>query len=310
MSRLARALLDLHAAGVRIAYFGLPLAALLLLDDGVEVELAVLSRTDAPGRRRLVARLGRGRVLARDEASWEDVGARLREVEPDLVVSWFWTTKLPPSLVGEARLGGIGVHPSLLPRHRGPDPYFAAIDQGDRETGVTVHRIDEEYDTGAILASRAMAIGDDWNAWQLARRLDRPSVALLRDVVARFGRGEKIPEQKQDETLASWAPLPTLTDCALSWSWPTDRLLRRIRALSPAPGAFTEIGASMLTVLEARVASRFPRALEPGEAAVVDGAAVVRTADGAVELVRGEVEGTWLDAGGLATFVAHGGELG
>src|SRR5258706_7732737 len=162
---------------VRIAYLGLPLAALLLLEDGFEIDLAVLSRTDAPGRRRLVRKLGEARVHARGSVAWDDIAGLLRAARPDLLVSWFWTTKLPTSLVDMARLGGIGVHPSLLPRHRGPDPYFAAIDQGDTVTGVTVHRIDDEYDTGSILASRSVEIEPGWNAWQLARRLDRPSLA-------------------------------------------------------------------------------------------------------------------------------------
>jgi methionyl-tRNA formyltransferase len=294
---------------VRIAYFGLPLAALLLSGDGHSIEVAVLSRLDAPGRRRLTRRIGRERVFARADTSIDEMAGRLRREPPDLVVSWFWTTKLPSSLVTTARLGGIGVHPSLLPRHRGPDPYFAAIDQGDRVTGVTVHRIDEEYDTGAILASRELAIGDDWNAWQLARRLDRPSLALLREVVGRLARGETMPEQTQDESRASWAPAPSVSDCALTWSWPTVKLLRRVRALAPAPGAFTEIGSRMVTVLELCPARHFPRVLLPGEAAVVEGAAVVRTGDGAVELVRGEVDGTLLDRDALARLVAHGGEM-
>jgi methionyl-tRNA formyltransferase len=294
---------------VRIAYFGLPLAALLLSSDGHPIDVAVLSRTDAPGRRRLISELGRERVLARDDVSLDEIAELLRRNPPDLVVSWFWTKKLPVEIVASARLGGIGVHPSLLPRHRGPDPYFAAIDQGDPITGVTVHRIDREYDTGAILASRALAIDADWNAWQLARRLDRPSLALLRDVVGRLARGETVPEQKQDEARATWAPLPSLADSALAWSWPTDKLLRRVRALAPAPGAFTEIGGRMVSVLEARAAGQYPRALVAGEAAVVGGAAVVRTGDGAVELVRGEVEGILLDRGGLASLVAHGGEM-
>src|SRR6266550_2765502 len=68
---------------VRIAYFGLPLAALLLLDDGIEVELAVLSRVDAPGRRRIFSRLGPNRMLALGDASWEELGARLRASRPD-----------------------------------------------------------------------------------------------------------------------------------------------------------------------------------------------------------------------------------
>lgn len=309
MSRLARGRTAGHAGGVRIVYFGLPLAALLLASDGVAIELAFLSQIGAPGERRLTRQLGQERVHAGTDVSWDEIASWVRAARPDLLVSWFWTTKLPPSLVRLARLGGIGVHPSLLPRHRGPDPYFAVIDQGDRVTGVTVHRIDQEYDTGAVLASRSIEVGEGWNAWQLARRLDRPSIALLRDVVARLDTGETIPEEKQDDTRATWAPLPSDSDCALSWSWPTDKLLRRVRALAPAPGAFTEIGSQAVTILDARPAERFPRALFPGEAAVVGGAAVVRTGDGAVELVRGETGGTLLDRGGLASLVAHGGKL-
>jgi methionyl-tRNA formyltransferase len=294
---------------VRIAYFGLPLAALLLSTDGHPIDLAVLSRVDAPGRRRLARKLGPERVFAREDVSLDEVARVVRARRPDLLVSWFWTTRLPLEIVAAARLGGIGVHPSLLPRHRGPDPYFAAIDRGDAVTGVTVHRIAEEYDTGAILASRELAIGSDWNAWQLARRLDRPSLALLREVVGRLARGETLDEREQDDREASWAPQPSLADCALAWSWPTEKLLRRIRALAPAPGAFTEMGTRMVTVLDARAAPQYPRALLPGEAAVVGAAAVVRTGDGAVELVRGEVDGILLDREGLASLVAHGGEM-
>lgn len=126
-----------------------------------------------------------------------------------------------------ARLGGIGVHPSLLPRHRGPDPYFAAIDQGDDVTGVTVHRIAADYDTGEILGARNVAIAESWNAWQLARRLDRPSLSLLRETVAKLSAGETLPALVQDESEATWAPLPSLSDCALRWSWTTERVLRR-----------------------------------------------------------------------------------
>ena len=211
--------------------------------------------------------------------------------------------------MARARLGGIGVHPSLLPRHRGPDPYYAVIDQGDTVTGVTVHRIASEYDTGAMLGSRAMAIGPEWTAWQLARKLDRPSLELLRETVLRLARGEVVPEQDQDESLASWANSPSASDCALVWSSSTAAILRRIRALSPAPGAFTEIHGQLLTILKARGATAYPRALEPGEAAVVDGTAIVRTADGAIELLVGEIDELRFDRAALATLVAQGREL-
>jgi methionyl-tRNA formyltransferase len=206
-------------------------------------------------------------------------------------------------------MGGIGVHPSLLPRHRGPDPYFAAIDQGDAVTGVTVHRIAADYDTGPMLAARSIEVSERWNAWQLARRLDRPSLALLRETVAGFARGETIAEQEQDEAGATWAPLPSLADCALRWSWSTAKLLRRIRALSPVPGAFTEVRGVILTILDARPAADYPRALASGEAAAVGETAVIRTGDGAIALVRGEIDGHVLDEGGLARLIARGGDL-
>jgi methionyl-tRNA formyltransferase len=294
---------------LRIAYFGLPLAALLLLEDGRQIDIALLSRTDAVGGRRLRRRLGEDRVFARGELPQDELETRLGDIRPDLVVSWFWTTKLPVSLVRNARLGGIGVHPSLLPRHRGPDPYFAAIDQGDEETGVTVHRIEAEYDTGAILGALRLAISPEWNAWQLARRLDRPSLMLLRETVGKIAAGEEVSERDQDESRATWAPLPSLSDCALRWSWTTDKVLRRIRALSPAPGAFTEIQGSVLTILAARATDQYPRALAAGEAAVVGATVVIRTADGAAALVRGEIDGSVLDEEGLAALVARRGNL-
>ena len=233
---------------MRLAFFGLPLAALLLLADGHEIAFCVLSRKDSPGRRRLTRMLG-GHVQLRGDLAEDQIIERMNRRQPDLLVSWFFTAKLPMSIVLAAKGGGVGVHPSLLPRHRGPDPYFAAIDQGDRVTGVTVHRIEAEYDTGAILASRELPIDPSWNAGQLARQLDRPSLALLRDTVRRLAAGESILERAQDEALASFAPTPSDADCALAWSWPVDRVLRRVRALAPSPGAFTEIGGKILTVL-------------------------------------------------------------
>ena len=100
--------------------------------------------------------------------------ARVRAAAPDLLVSWFWTKRIPARLLSVAP--AVGVHPSLLPRHRGPDPYFWAIDAGDETTGVTAHRLDATYDTGPILAQRTLEIRPSWDAWRLARALDRPSL--------------------------------------------------------------------------------------------------------------------------------------
>src|SRR5690606_41502429 len=166
--------------------------------------------------------------------------ARLERDRPDLLVSWFWTRRLSSTWLALPRRGALGVHPSLLPRHRGPDPYFWAIDSGDRETGVSVHLLEPEYDTGAVLDVERLEVGER-TSWQLARALDRPSLRALRRVVAAYASGTPPPAVPQAEALARQAPEPTGDLLRVRWEWPTERVLRRIRALSPVPGLALEL---------------------------------------------------------------------
>lgn len=280
---------------LRIAYFGLPIGALLLLRDGHELVVTALPPVPAPGRRRLARRLS-GRALdglvlgVALEARVDRVLGPNSEAlggNVDLVVSWFWTRKLPERWLRLGRFGGVGVHPSLLPRHRGPNPYFWAIDEGDRETGVTAHRLDPDYDSGPIYAVRTLEVGER-NSWQLAHALDRPSLALLREVVRAFASGRPPSATPQDEARATQAPEPSGALLRVDWSWPTARVLRRIRALAPVPGLQLAIRGIELEVVAAVVARDYPAALEPGEAGVLDQAPwlVIRTGDGAIALTE------------------------
>ena len=246
-------------------------------------------------------------MLDRPDVRRPEFAARVRAARVDLIVSWFWTTRIPPTVLDAAPLGSVGVHPSLLPRHRGADPYFWAIDSGDRVTGVTAHRLAATYDTGDILAQRKLAIDPSWNAWTLARRLDRPSLALLREVVGQIARGTPPPPRPQDEALATLAPEPSDVLLALAWREPGDAIVRRIRAASPWPGAFTMLGEAVVTITRAGLTDDLPRALRPGEAAVrSDGVAVVRARDQGVLLLEGRDEDeTPLDAGALARLVGR-----
>ncbi|HEX6277687.1 MAG TPA: formyltransferase family protein [Polyangiaceae bacterium] len=295
---------------LRIAYFGLPLAACLLHADGHDVRVAVLPPVFGPGRRRLGRSIGGERILRATvlgDALDRSVEAAIAREKPELLVSWFWTRRIPARVLERVPLGGIGAHPSLLPRHRGPDPYFWAIDAGDATTGVTIHRLTERYDDGAILDSSALSIGS-MNAWQLARALDRPSLALLRKTVRAFSEGERPAGKAQDETLATAAPEPGDDDLRVDFGWPTERALRRIRALAPLPGLALDIEGLELVVTRARRADDFPLALEPGEAAVVGDPAhvVLRTGDGAFAVERAVLE---LESGETALSEAETGAV-
>jgi methionyl-tRNA formyltransferase len=275
-------------SGFRIAFFGLPLAACLLSEDGHDVCFAVLAPiAGPPGRRRLARKIGEERVIEAGmagDALETIIDQRLSMCRPDLLVSWFWTRKLPARWLRTARLGGVGVHPSLLPRHRGPDPYFWAIDTGDVISGVTLHQLTPEYDDGHILLQATLAT-EGRNAWQLARALDRPSLRVLREGVSRMAGRRALTPTPQRPEQATWAPSPEGPLLRVTWSWPTERVLRRIRALSPEPGLALELAGVKLFVTAAEETSAFARALEPGEAGV-EGAppfrAVIRTGDGAI----------------------------
>lgn len=301
---------------MRIAFVGLPIAALLLRDDGHDVVWAGICRRDAIGTRRLRRAIGRENVSMMPDL--ERLASAVAARKPELVVSWFWTRKVPASFRAVAPLGALGVHPSLLPRHRGPDPYFWAIDAGDGVTGVTAHALDDEYDTGAILARRELAIAPSWNAWTLAKKLDRPSLALLREVVGAYASGSPPRPIRQDDALATEAPQPSDDDLEIRWTDDAARIERRVRAASPWPGAFTALGDVELTLTRVRAIAgerRLVAALEPGEAVVrEDGVAVVRARDGIVELLggrsaaegddEGDEDELELDAAGIAALIS------
>ena len=241
-----------------------------------------------------------------DGARESDVERALGANPPDLILSWFWTRRLPEAWLAHAALGGYNVHPSLLPRHRGPNPYFAAIDAGDSVTGVTLHRLDANYDTGAIVATASVPVGER-NAWQLARALDRPSLQLLREAAgwARDGGLPKpCPQLEQD---ATWAGEPDGDQLRVDWHWSTLRILHRIRALAPVPGLALAIHGIDFFVTRARAASVPALALDPGEAQLGEGVVVIRTGDGAVAIeraVHAETEAD-LDAASLASLLAE-----
>lgn len=236
--------------------------------------------------------------------------AQVRASKPELLVSWFWTKRIPEALLRLPRLGTVGVHPSLLPRHRGPDPYFWTILEGDREAGVTAHRLERDYDTGAILGQKRIAVDPTWTAWRLAKRLDRPSLALLREVVRAFSQGRAPAERPQDATLVTEAPSPSEESLHLDVrTQPAEALERLVRAASPYPGAVIEVEGETIVVTRAAVALA-PCALAPGEAATVNGRAVIRAADTGLALlagriVRDDADDADLDEAELGALVAR-----
>jgi len=201
----------------------------------------VITQPDRPGHRQKitappvkVAALELGlEVLQPEKIREASVVEQVRALEPDLVVVVAYGQIIPPSLLAIPRSGVVNVHASLLPRHRGASPVAHAIIAGDRETGVTIMRMDEQLDHGPVLATRSTPIGEREDAPALTARLAEMGADLL---VETLGRWDEIEPVAQQDRLATVAPRLRKEDGELEWDSSAKDIDRRVRALQPWPG--------------------------------------------------------------------------
>jgi methionyl-tRNA formyltransferase len=175
---------------------------------------------------------------------------------------------LPTSFLHAPRFGCINVHFSLLPHYRGAAPVNWAIVRGEKETGVTTMQIDEGLDTGPILLQRSTRIGDQETATELMERLSVEGAELLSETLSRL---DNIKPRRQDEELATLAPLLRREDGLIDWSIDAFQIETRVRGFQPWPNAFTTCQGTRLVISRAR-AERIERsAVAVGEIVTAHG---------------------------------------
>ena len=175
---------------------------------------------------------------------------RLRELAPDFLIVVAYGQILPAAVLGIPRLGAINVHASLLPRWRGAAPVARAILAGDRETGVTIMKMDEQLDHGPILAVRATSIGGEEDAGALTDRLAEMGAELLVETLANF---DDLRVTGQDHQAATVASKLTKSEGELDWSMGPLDIDRRVRGLQPWPGAILPTARGRVKVLKGHV---------------------------------------------------------
>jgi methionyl-tRNA formyltransferase len=159
---------------------------------------------------------------------------------------------LPRAILESPRRGFLNVHASLLPRWRGAAPIQRAILAGDRESGITIMQMDQGLDTGPILLRRAIEIGPKETGAGLHDRLASLGAELIVEALEGLAAGRLRPTPQPAEG-ASYAAKLTREEERLDWREPAVQLDRRVRALTPRPGAWCEIAGERVKVLEAEV---------------------------------------------------------
>lgn len=178
------------------------------------------------------------------------VQSRLRALAPDLAVVAAYGLLLPEAVLAIPRLGCLNLHASLLPRWRGAAPIQRAIMAGDTLTGVCLMRMEKGLDTGPVYACRTTPIGPRETAGSLHDRLAALAAELLLAELPAIAAGTAVPTPQPSEG-ASYAAKIAPEDQRLDFGRSAAELDRRIRALSPAPGAWCLARGERLLVLEA-----------------------------------------------------------
>ncbi len=234
----------------KIVFMGTPefavpsLKKLLSSPDRV---VAVVTQPDRPrgrGRRlrpspvKKVAEQAGIEVLQPERASSPEFIEKIRAYAPDLLVVAAYGQILKQELLDVPKIMPINVHGSLLPKYRGAAPIQWAILNGEKETGITIMKMDAGMDTGPILLQKAIPIGDEETFGELYERMAHLGAELLLKAITGLKNGEISPVPQPEEGV-SYAPFITKEMCLIDWSKSARELNCLVRALDPAPGAYT-----------------------------------------------------------------------
>ena len=288
----------------RIVFMGTPafacpsLEALLASGDPV---VAVVCQPDRPRGRGLAVLPPETKRIATErgipvlqptrlrDAAFEEA---LRSFRPDLVVVAAYGRILPRTVLDVPVHGCVNVHASLLPRHRGAAPVERALIEGDVETGITIMLMSGGLDEGDIVLQRSLSIRADHTGGALRADLARLGAETLLEALEGMKSGRLAPRPQPAEGV-TMAPRIERSHCRIAWDRPAVEIERLVRALAPAPSAFTTLDGKVLKIHRAAVElpDRWAPAA-PGTVLQADQHGfVVRAADAPLSLFDVQLEG-------------------
>lgn len=286
----------------KIVFMGTPDFAVPVLKKLIETQtvVGVVTQPDRPA--------GRGRKLqpppvkvaaaAADIPVYQPRSLRseeavepIREWQPDLIVVAAFGQILRPHLLELPRLGCLNVHASLLPRWRGASPIHHAILAGDTETGISLMQMDVGLDTGPVYVQEGIPIGPDETAETLHDRLAELGAGMIGRYLDQIMAGDLTAVPQEDDS-STYAPMIKKEEGQIDWRQPAAEIDRRVRAMTPWPGAFTTWNETNLKVLTARPLSGGTTTAEKAGQVVAEGdGAAVLTGQGKLVLEAVQLAG-------------------
>ena len=228
-----------------------------------------------------LARRNRLPIFWIDRMTEEEL-APLRALKPDLILVGGFSIIFKTPLLDLPTHGCVNTHSSLLPRHRGPNPFNGVLMSGDEETGVTFHRMDPGVDTGDLLDQTRYPVEARDNLLTLYRRACKVASTRVLPVVDAIDADGCTPIP-QDASLATYNKRPQAEDLWLRWDQPAEQIDRHVRALSPTPMARFNYKGRVVYVARSTYNPR-PVEAAPGTVLSSRGPATIATGQGTITL--------------------------
>ncbi len=256
---------------IRVVFLGTPRFAVpalgsLLADEATEVA-GLITQPDRPAGRgqslqsppvKAIAD-ERGIPILQSHRVKDDPAAVefLRSILPDVAVAVAFGQLLPGRVFDFPAHGTLNIHASLLPKYRGAAPIAHALLNGERVTGVTLMRIQEQLDSGPILGQEQITIGGEDTTGEIEDLLAVKGAALLMRLLVPYVNGQ-LDLRYQDEDSASYAPMIRKAEGCLHWDRPAPRIHDLVRAFNPRPGAYSAFRGQTVKVWRTRLSAATP----------------------------------------------------
>jgi len=268
------------------------------------VAIPLISALNASSTHQLIGLLtnpdkatGRGmHVVANDLATWaESLGLNVQKpenndelkkvienIKPEIVITIAYGRIIPLDMLELPKSGWINVHFSLLPRWRGAAPVQWAIINGDKQTGITVFKLDKGMDTGPVYLEQVIPINDNENSDELLRRLSLIGSDLAIKSLELISDG--VDPKPQASTGITLAPKISKNDGKIDWRQSSDQVVNRFRALSSNPGVWSLLGELRIKI-DALVACSLVDQIKPADIVINGERLFVGVLDGAIEIL-------------------------
>ncbi|MDA3940500.1 MAG: methionyl-tRNA formyltransferase [Spirochaetia bacterium] len=178
-----------------------------------------------------------------------EVRKNIISLRPDILVVFAYGKIFGPRFLSMFAMGGINVHPSLLPKYRGSSPILSAIINGDNETGISIQRINLEMDTGALLNQQFIKLSGNETTESLSTFISTEGAELLIQTLREIESGH-VNEKTQDTDFVSYCTKIIKDDGIINWKESAVVIDRKIRAYTPWPKAYTQFKHKNLMLLE------------------------------------------------------------